>query len=219
MGSRVDRALRDPSYLRVANIIGIKNLNSNNDVDGIERYIRENGDPYQNQLDAANQATEDIRNKSVDDLNAITIGFTDSLNALRAQSDQRIGELQGFINQQRSSFDSQIAAQRTNFQTLLTSQADEFAIQRDQLNGLLITSQEANTALQGTVEEQNRIASNQANAYVPDANPNAMGATAGDDREQLFSTTRKKSRNQLDDLSLLTGVGTQGNPLAGLQLP
>ena len=219
MGSRVDRALRDPSYLRVANIIGIKNLNSNNDVDGIERYIRENGDPYQNQLDAANQATEDIRNKSVDDLNAITIGFTDSLNALRAQSNKRIGKLEDFIDDQRSSFDSQIAAQRTNFQTLLTSQADEFAIQRDQLNGLLITSQEANTALQGTVEEQNRIASNQANAYVPDANPNAMGATAGDDREQLFSTTRKKSRNQLDDLSLLTGVGTQGNPLAGLQLP
>ena len=174
MGSRVDRALRDPSYLRVANIIGIKNLNSNNDVDGIERYIRENGDPYQNQLDAANQATEDIRNRSVEDLNAITIGFNDTLQSLKKQSDKRIGKLEDFIDDQRKSFDRQIASQRTNFQNLLTSQADEFAIQRDQLNGLLITSQEQNTALQGTVEEQNSGNPEPANPLLSDISDRSL---------------------------------------------
>lgn len=228
-GGRVESALRNPSYLRVANILGFKNLDSNNDVDAIEDYIKKNGDPYQNALDAANQATEDIRNKGINDLNSLTTGFTDSINQLnsdfdtrydnlRDSSNSRIGELQGFIDSQRSSFDTAISNQRTSFEGLLRSQADEFAVQRDQLNGLLITSQEANTALQGTLDEQNRIATNQANAFVPGSNPSAVGATAGDDREQLFSSTKKKSSKQLNDLSLLSGVGTQGNPLAGLQI-
>ena len=69
-GGRVESALRDPSYLRVANILGFKNLDSNNDVDAIEDYIKKNGDPYQNALDAANQATEDIRNRGINDLNS-----------------------------------------------------------------------------------------------------------------------------------------------------
>lgn len=228
-GGRVESALRNPSYLRVANILGFKALDSNNDVDAIEDYIRKNGDPYQNALDAANQATEDIRNKGINDLNNLTTGFTDSISQLnsdfdtrydnlRDSSNSRIGELQSFIDSQRSSFDTAISNQRTSFEGLLRSQADEFAVQRDQLNGLLITSQEANTALQGTLDEQNRIATNQANAFVPGANPSAVGATAGDDREQLFSSTKKKSSKQLNDLSLLSGVGTQGNPLAGLQI-
>ena len=227
--SRVEFALRDPSYLRVANILGFKALDSNNDVDAIEDYIKENGDPYQNALDAANQTTEDIRNRSINDLNSLTTGFTDSINQLNSDfdtrygnleeaSNARIGELQGFIDSQRSSFDTAISNQRTSFEGLLASQADEFAVQRDQLNGLLIESQEANTALQGAFDEQNRIATNQANAFVPGANPSAVGATAGDDREQLFSSTKKKSSKQLNDLSLLSGVGTQGNPLAGLQI-
>ena len=227
--SRVEFALRDPSYLRVANILGFKALDSNNDVDAIEDYIEKNGDPYQNALDAANQATEDIRNKGLDDLNSLTASFSDSIAQLSGDFDTRygnleeasnatIGKLQDFIADQSSSFDTAFNEQRTSFEGLLSSQADEFAVQRDQLNGLLITSQEANTALQGAFDEQNRIATNQANAFVPGANPSAVGATAGDDREQLFSSTKKKSSKQLNDLSLLSGVGTQGNPLAGLQI-
>ena len=229
-GSRVEAAMRNPSYLRVANVLGLKNLDSNNDIDAIEEYIKENGDPYQNALDAANQAAKDIAGKSVDDLNNLTIGFNDSIANLTSSFDERygsleagynktIGELEDFIQDQSSTFDKAFADQRSNFQGLLKDQESFFGGQLDSLNGLLIESQGNNERLQGTIEETNRIASNQANAYVPDANPNAVGATAGDDREQLFSTTRKKSRNGLDDLSLLTGVGTQGNPLAGLQLP
>ena len=72
-GPRVEAALRDPSYLTVANIIGIRNFNSNNDVDAIEEYLAENGDPYQNQLDAANRALEDQQNQFIQQLEEITI--------------------------------------------------------------------------------------------------------------------------------------------------
>lgn len=235
-GSRVEGALRNPSYLRVANILGLKNLDSNNDVDAIEDYINRNGDPYQNALDAANQAAEDIRNRGVEDLRNLTIGFNDSINDLNnrfndryAAQESRFGgllneandrssRLQDFIRDQQGSFNSALESQASGFQDALASQAADFDRRYGELNSLFIESQKANQLLQGTIDEQNRIAKNQANAFVPDANPNAVSATAGDDRDELFSTTRKKGTKPLNDLTLLTGVGSQGNPLAGLQI-
>ena len=73
-GPRVEAALRDPTYLTVANIIGIRNFNSNNDVDAVEDYLAKNGDPYQNQLNAANQALKDQQNQFIQQLEEITLG-------------------------------------------------------------------------------------------------------------------------------------------------
>ena len=237
MSSRVEYALRDPSYLRVANIIGIKNLDSNNDVDAIEDYIKKNGDPYQNALDAAVKATEDAQARSVQDLKDLTIGFETSIAQMNADFDQRyadlaqssnarIDELSNFIGQQQKDFDASLLEQRNSLTGLIESQGVEFGKQRDQLNSLLLESQMANEKLGNQIKagqdaaaaaaaEQQRLAANQANAYVPQANTGATSVATGDARAEL---TKSGKKNNLDELALLTGVGSQGNPLAGLQI-
>ena len=57
-------------------------------------------------------------------------------------------------------------------------------------------------------------ASNLRNAFVPTANPNALSVLYGDNRR----ADRRREDNQLSDLSILSGLGTTSNPLAGLQL-
>ena len=57
-------------------------------------------------------------------------------------------------------------------------------------------------------------ASNLRNAFVPNANPTALSVLYGDNRRG----GRKQEDNQLSDLSILSGLGTKSNPLAGLQL-
>ena len=202
MSDRAAAARRNPSYMRVANIIGIRQLDSGNDVDQIEAYIRENGDPYENALAAANKATEDVRNKSIQDLNNLTIGFNESIKQLGEDFDTRYANLQTAANDRYNSLNN-ILIQRT---------AD--------FNAQLGRAQDALDQSQALYDEQVRIAANQANAYVPDANPGAQTATAGDDRENLFSNTRPKktTNNQANELSLLAGIGSQKNPLAGLQI-
>ena len=57
-------------------------------------------------------------------------------------------------------------------------------------------------------------ASNLRNAFVPGANPTALSVLYGDNRKGR----RRQEDNQLSDLSILSGLGTNSNPLAGLQL-
>ena len=57
-------------------------------------------------------------------------------------------------------------------------------------------------------------ASNMRNAFVPNANPTALSVLYGDNRKG----GRRQQDNQLSDLSILSGLGTNSNPLAGLQL-
>ena len=196
---RARAALRNPSYLRVANIIGIKNLNSNSDVNAIEKYIRENGDPYENALAAANKATADVRAKSVQDLKALTSSFEQRIGQMNADFSSRYGSLQSAADARYNNL-NQILLQRTN-----------------DYNTQLAASQAALDQSQQLYEDQVKLATNQANAFVPEANPSARTATAGDDRQNLFNNVKQKSK-QLSDLNLLSGVGAQGNPLAGLQI-
>lgn len=195
-------ALRNPSYLRVANIIGISNLNSNNDVDAIEDYIRKNGDPYENQLAAANKALTDIRAKSVEDLRSLTQTFESRIADMNAGFDRR------YTNLQQSA-----TARYNKLNDVLISQQQDFATQRTALQGQLQAAQDINA-------EQTRIAAAQANAYVPDANPSAMSAAAGDDRQDMNNSAQKRRAedNTLSNLAVLTGLGTQANPLSGLQI-
>ena len=354
-GSRVEAALRNPSYLRVAQIIGFKALDSNNDVDAIEEYIEKNGDPYQNALDAANRATEQVRKKSIEDLSRLTRSFESRIAEMNRSFDTRYGNLQqasarrertlsdtlkaqsndfnrrldeanillqntteGFetrlenqgnrfnrtintykgdlnkswtslealgirfedaqrryadnfaksqedfterfqrqqsnsrkeLRDQRTRFDNRfknqaddynkrfenqtnryeqqltdltgayderLSQQDARYSGLLEDQAEEFAIQRNDLKDLLVGAQDKNASLQGLYDEQIRVAKNQSNAYVPDANPGARRATAGDDRLKLFNNVRGKAKT-LSQLSLLSGLGAQGSPLSGLNI-
>ena len=196
-GPRVEAALRDPSYLTVANIIGIKNFNSNNDVDAVEDYLAKNGDPFQNQLDAANQALKDQQNRFVQQLEEITLQ--------QAAGDQAVEALTLQLQQNQEANDASL-------QTQLAQQQSQFDQQ-------LAFQQQQAAAAEALAAEQARIAENQANAFTPAPNPTAQSVAAGDDREELFATpTSKKKRTEADDLSIISGVGTQGNPLAGLQI-
>ena len=209
---RVQAALRNPSYLRVANIIGISNFNSDNDVKAIENYLRKNGDPYQNALNAANQRAEQIRQQSVQDLNNITRSFSDRIGAMQ----------QNFQNR----FNSQAEANRRNFESFAASAEDRYNTLNDVLltrtnefNANMERAEARYSELQGTYEETQRLSRNQANAFVPDANPGAQTALAGDDRAQFQSSQAKKTKQkELSNLSVLTGIGQQANPLAGLQI-
>ena len=200
-GPRVEAALRDPTYLTVANIIGIKNFNSNNDVDAVEEYLAENGDPFQNQLDAANQALEDQRNQFIQQLEEVTIQQA----AQQAAGAQAVEELTLQLQQNQeanaASLQAQLAQQQAQFDEQLAFQQQQAA------------------AAEARAREQERIARNQANAFTPAPNPTAQTVSAGDDREELFATpTSRKKKTEADDLSIISGVGTQGNPLAGLQI-
>jgi hypothetical protein len=196
---RARAALRNPSYLRVANLIGIRQLDSGSDVDQIERYIRENGDPYENALAAANKATADVRARSVQDLKALTASF-----------EQRIGQMNADFNSRYGSLQSAAEARYNNLNQILLQRTNDY-------NTQLAASQAALDQSQQLYEDQVKLATNQANAFVPEANPSARTATAGDDRQSLFNNVKPKSK-QLSDLNLLSGVGAQGNPLAGLQI-
>ncbi|MAF40449.1 MAG: hypothetical protein CL859_01120 [Cyanobium sp. ARS6] len=199
VSDRARAALRNPSYLRVANLIGIRQLDSGSDVDQIEKYIRENGDPYENALAAANRATEQVRARSIQDLKALTTSFEQRIGQMNADFNSRYGSLQSAADARYNDL-NQILLQRTN-----------------DYNTQLAASQAALDQSQQLYEDQVKLATNQANAFVPEANPSARTATAGDDRQNLFNNVRQRSK-QLSDLNLLSGVGAQGNPLAGLQI-
>ena len=224
---RVEYALRNPSYLRVANILGLKNLDSNNDVAAIEEYIRKNGDPFQNALDEANRVTEDIRNKSIDDLNNLTISFeetiknmntdfNDKYGSLAASNQTALDTLNNTLITNQNNYQDSLRGQEQRFTDLMISQQDNFNSQLGELQGYLDRAIAEQQRIQGLYDEQVRIAKNQANAFVPSANPSATNVAAGDDREELAVTTKK--RKPESDLTLLSGVGTQSNPLAGLQI-
>ena len=87
------------------------------------------------------------------------------------------------------------------------------AQQQDFNNAQAFTNQQLNAANNAFLREQQRSA-NLGNAYIPQANPTALSIGYGDGR----TTRRKQDDNQLSDLTLMSGLGTQSNPLAGLQL-
>ena len=70
-------------------------------------------------------------------------------------------------------------------------------------------------AVQNSYNQQMAMMQNMQRARVPEAEENAFSAQIGDQRED---TTREKESNRLSDLSILSGLGTQSSPTAGLSL-
>lgn len=124
---------------------------------------------------------------------------TQNSTALEAQAAASAAELSAMNNL----FGQQIAG--VNQQMLLQQQDFE--------NAQAFTQQQLEAANAAFLKEQQRSA-NLGNAYIPQSNPNAMSIGYGDGRV----SGRKQKNNQLSDLSLISGLGTQKNPLAGLQL-
>ena len=108
---------------------------------------------------------------------------------------------------QQADFDQRTMAMANNYETQMAGLQDQFASANQFMEQQL-------TAANAAKEAAERRAYNMRSAFVPQANPTAMSAAYGD----LRTATRKKQNNQLSDLRVLSGIGSTGNALAGLQL-
>ena len=181
-----------------------------------------------NQLDVVNKTKYQNQLKTAKAIKGITKGVNDAFappDLSSILSDYGIGnndvdsnfdvlnEQQGIINQftqtrnnERDFFQNEIDAMGLQIQSL-GSMADGFAATNTYLQNELNSANNAITAADQRAE-------NMMNAFVPSANPNAKSILAGDYRK----SRRRKEDNQLSDLAILTDVGSNTNPLAGLQL-
>lgn len=186
----------------IAKLLGIKNIDSQNDL---------------NQIKQAQAAAQAIGIKSIDSQNDIrqireyntnNTGKTPGSTPVDVKSDPQMGitpqpTLQDLMLRQQAGFESQIAS--------LTGQLGQaqgaYAAAQQQMQAQL---QAATVATQAAEQR----AANMRNAFVPQANPSAMSVAYGDQRK----TNRNQANNQLSDLTIMSGLGTASNPLAGLQL-
>ena len=160
--------------------IGLRNLDSQNDLAKIEQYYAENPNAW---TPTGRDPNEQPGGQMVDGYQ-ITNPIADYIPQSDPFADQ-MAELQAAYNNQLA----QLQSQQSYF------------------------NQQLQTANAARVEAENR-ANNMRNAFVPQANPTALSAAYGDER----TSSRQRSDNQLSDLSILSGLGTTSNPLAGLQL-
>lgn len=111
--------------------------------------------------------------------------------------------LADLLIQQQAGFDAQIAG----LEGQLGQANQAYAAAQQQMQAQL----QAATAATFAAEKR---AANMRNAFVPQANPSAMSVAYGDQRVN----NRARANNQLSDLTIMSGLGTVSNPLAGLQL-
>ena len=156
--------------------------------------------PYQDIIDAltaSNSQLTDQTQQLIDDNAVAQSGFEDALAAQAQESTDALSGLNDLFTTSFTGITDQMAQQQTDFNT-----AQAF------------TQQQLSAANAAFLAEQQRSANLQ-NAYVPGANPNALSIGYGDNRD---NKKRQPTDNSLSDLTILSGLGTQGNPLAGLQL-
>ena len=221
---RVKRALRDPSYLRVANIIGINNFNSDNDVDQIEDYLKKNGDPTRisstqpiarlRRLQQVNPGSEQSHSRFTDRIGQMNADFSQRFkdqNAefnqrFRAQSDENRAAFESFAASAEARYNdlSNVLINTTDrFETSMAAAEARFTDAEARYGDLLGTYQESEARygdLLGTYQETQRLAGNQARAFVPGANPSARTALAGDDRAR-FQQRRSAAQRDLASTS------------------
>jgi len=151
----------------------------------------------------------------------LTNDLTKSLTTdLTAKSNATLAEQLGLLT---SSYDAKVAGLESSLgdygiqvEDLTTSLSDTQAQLLSSQAQVQTAQQQAQTAEAARVLAETR-ADNMRSAFVPQANPTATSATYGDQREAV-TTTRRAKDNRLSDLTILSGLGTESNPLAGLQL-
>ena len=211
-------ARRDPASLWAANKIGIKDLDSVQDVWQINDYLDENDPPWIQQVNEANAVIEDLEGRLVtqdaDHLAEITgirndfLGAIDKIGAdnrltldtIQANGRRTEKRLLSLLDQQAQAFDDQFGMLSDNF-SLLTEQFDALNLQYEELNE--------------QAAEQQRLATNAARAQVPAPVASAELPQSGDNRTQ---EQRLGKNNSFSQLTVLSGLGAQGNPSSGLQL-
>ena len=139
----------------------------------------------------------------------LKLGFADQLGQYQSQ----ISDYKGLIGDMKSDY----AQSLNSLENRYDKKVGQLGGTIDTLQGQLTNSQQQfQTAESARLFAENR-ADNLRSAFVPQANPTATSVSYGDDREAV-TTTRKARDNRLSDLTVLSGLGTAANPLAGLQL-
>ena len=171
---------------------------------------------FNNSQNQARQALEDQmrqareREAKFEQQNQVLMG---QLQEMTIQNKQAIADQQAFyqgqLDQTRAASDAQIAS----LNDLMVQQKAGF----DQQYGLL---QEQKVASDAAFAEQQRIATNLGNAYVPQAERAALSPVLASDAGNIASTARKAKDNELSSLSIINRpmAGNAAMPLAGLQI-
>ena len=149
-------------------------------------------------------------------------GTIDSIKSLfeqqMAAAQTQINELSNrqaeTINGLTADFSSQLAASQQSADQRIAGLNDLMLQQQDQAASTQALLQQQAQAAQAAYQEQARQADALGRAYVPTLNPSAASASLGDQR----TTARQETNNSLSDLAIVSGLGTNTNPLAGLQL-
>ena len=129
----------------------------------------------------------------------------ESANALSSYED-KLAERETYWNQTVGDINKANADAMTRMEALMLQQQKSADSTQKLLEMQLSSTQ---TALQ----DQQQKSANLARAYVPEAETAATSVSYGDQR----TTTRRRQANSLNDLSIVTGVGSS-NSLSGLTL-
>lgn len=185
------------------------------------------------------EAASSLRNRNVPRRNS------NNRSSSRPMPDPRVNELEGIIRNQKDSFAEQQAAfskqladlkldfrgqmddynkeinsyrgQINSYQGQINDMQNSYRGQLSDLRGQLSNSQQLFQAAEAARLFAEQRADNLNRAFVPQANPTATSVSYGDDRQETTQVRRLKD-NRLSDLTILSGLGTASNPLAGLQL-
>ena len=204
-------ARSDPAAVWAVQQMGLKALDSINDVRAIKEYLDKNETPWDRQLREAKEANDMLLGK----IDTLQTDHRDEISKLQADNRATIEGIVsefGATNENlTNSFTSTVSGLRDDLRTQRESFDDAYGTLSDSFDALNLQY----TALQEEAAEQKRIAANVARASVPAPVESAELPTTGDARDD---TTRKGKNNELSSLTVLSGLDTQSNSQSGLQL-
>ena len=149
-------------------------------------------------------------------------GSIESIKALYAQQmDDARAEMEKYAQMQAEAistmqldFGNQIGEIQSAADARVSELSDLMMFQQQQAQSTQNLLQQQAQAAERAYQEQARVASALGTAFVPGVEQSAASVSLGDQR----TTQSEKQQNSLSDLAIVSGLGTNSNPLAGLQL-
>lgn len=201
----------DPVYQQAAKNIGITNYNSVNDYAQVVNRMAGGGGGGGGSSSSGGGGGSPANNGSYDNITAIYQQQMAEARAREQEMAQRVAEQ---IQAMQLDMNAQIAATQTAadeqigyLNDLMMQQAADSARVQDMLGQQL-------SAAEAAYAEQARAAAALGRAFVPALEPTAATVQLGDQR----TTQRDEVNNTLSSLAITSSIGSNANPLAGLQL-
>ena len=204
-------ARSDPASLWAARQIGIKNLNSSNDVRGINEYLKNNETPWDRDIRLAREQTDRIAAQSAQ----LTQTFNDTVTKQAEENRRAIEQVSADIS---AGYESRISGLVDSFNAERARFTEQFNLLQGQYDKQTSAFNDLNlqyTELNELNQEQQRIAANVSRSSVPDPVQSAELPISGDQRD---SEMRKGKNNNLSSLTVLSGLNTGNSSNTGLQL-